>query len=115
MLTKTRIKTKFSYNWNGKLNKGQGVRAFTTIRLHNPNKYFVGAVHEIILKEKELGEAEIKHVKTMYLDQLDAYTAWLDTGYDAGKTRETIRRMYQNKPEVGPNPLVDVSLMVWLP
>lgn len=115
MLDTTRTKTKFSYNWNGKLNKGQGVRAFTTIRLHNPNKYFVGAVHDISLKEKELGSAEIKHVKTMPLESLDAYTCWLDTGYDAATTRETIRRMYKNNSNVGPNPLVDVSLMVWLP
>lgn len=113
MHTITRTKTKFSYNWNGKLNKGQ-VRAFTTIRLHNPNKYFVGAVHEISLKDKELGEAEIKHVKTMPLEQLDSYTCWLDTGYDAGTTRDLIRKMYK-KLNIGPNPMVDISLMVWLP
>ena len=114
MLT-TAFKTSFVYNWNGKLNKESGVKAFTTIRLHNPSRYFVGAVHEIDLKKNEIGTAKVQHVKTMPLEQLDAYTCWLDTGYNAGTTRETIRRMYKNKPEVGSNPLVDVVLMVWLP
>ncbi len=105
-------KTSFSRNWNGKLSKGNGVRAFTTIRLHNPKKYFQGAIHSITLKGEELGDAKVEHVKTIMLSKIDSYTAWLDTGYNAEGTRTMLKNMYKN---IGLEDdfLVDVVLMIY--
>ena len=105
-------KTSFSRNWNGKLSKGNGARAFTTIRLHNPQKYWVGAIHAISLKGEDLGDAKIEQVKTILVSKIDSYTAWLDTGYNADATRTMLKNMYKN---VGLDDdfLVDVVLMIW--
>lgn len=102
------IITKFSYNWNNKLD----CNFFTTIRLHNPKKYWVGSTHRIFLKENDLGTAKIVQVKTVRLEEIDSFTASLDTGYNAAQTRALFRKMY--KLDSTENPLVDISLMSWV-
>lgn len=41
---------RFSYNWNNKLN----CKAFTTIRLHSPERYFLGAKFNVYLNGKPI-------------------------------------------------------------
>lgn len=78
----------FSQNWNN--NRGFGGKlenmAFSTLRLYNPDKYKVGAIHQVILKKKggvvtDYGRAEIVVVKKIFGHQLDTCIALLDTGY----------------------------------
>jgi hypothetical protein len=103
------ITTRFSYNWNNKLDCKI---FFTTIRIHNPQKYWVGSTHRIFLKEEDLGTAKIVQVKTIRLEEIDSFTASLDTGYNAAQTRTLFRKMY--KLDSTENPLVDISLMAWV-
>lgn len=101
--------TKFSYNWNNKLDCKN---FFTTIRLHNPKKYWINAIHRIFLKEVDLGTAKIAQIRTIRLDEIDAFTASLDTGYNAAQTRSLFRKMYGL--QATENPQVDVILMNWV-
>ena len=83
---------KFSTNWNNKLNN----KAFTTIRLANCNKYKLNRQYAIILKDKELGTATIKDIKTLSVNHLGLYTCYLDTGYNREETINIIKKMYPN-------------------
>lgn len=69
----------FTYNWNNKLN----CRNFTTIRLHNPKKYYKGASLRITLQGRHKGYARIVDVKQFTLNQLNDYVSLLDIGYTA--------------------------------
>ncbi len=82
----------FSYNWNGKLNN----KAFTTIRLHNPNKYKVGNKYDIELKNQPKGIAQLKEKRVLSLNQLNEFVCYLDTGYSKAETISIIKRMYKN-------------------
>ena len=53
----------FSYNWNNKL----GRKAFTTIRLYNPNKYKIGETYNINLKKECIGAGKIIAIKNFML------------------------------------------------
>jgi hypothetical protein len=102
---------RFSYNWNKKLD----CKAFTTIRLNN-QKYKIGEVYEIILEEKNkelqyLGTAMIEHIKTIWKSEMDLFTAFLDTGYNANQTKALIDKMYKLN---GKDIRVDVILLIWV-
>lgn len=83
---------KFSYNWNNKLD----CKAFTTIRIENPNKYKVGHLYYIKLKEEHKGNAACVAIKSFFLKDLNDFIAHLDTGYDRFECEKIIRRMYPN-------------------
>jgi hypothetical protein len=82
---------KFSNNWNGKL----FCDSFTTLRLHNLSKYFVGNEFQCFLKKAELGLVKVMEVRTIYLHQLNDFICYLDTGYNTAKTIEIINEMYK--------------------
>jgi hypothetical protein len=86
----------FTYNWNHKLDCDN----FTTIRLFNDKRYYVGARYEIILRQGSRqvnkGPAEIMAVKHILLAELDEFAARLDTGYSLLQTREIIKTIYKN-------------------
>lgn len=84
-------KLTFSQNWNGKLD----CTCFTTLRLRNDKKYFVGKQFEIWLKQEYKGRAQIVDIKYLLLDQISDWIARLDTGYNAEKCKDIIRTMYQ--------------------
>jgi hypothetical protein len=81
---------KFTQNWNNKLNN----KAFTTIRLHNPNKYIIGRLYNIELKGVVIGEAVLKNKRTLTMSQLNDFICYLDTGYNLGQTISILERMY---------------------
>jgi uncharacterized protein YqfB (UPF0267 family) len=89
---------RFSTNWNNKLT---AFKAFTTIRLYNPNKYKIGETFEIFLtKGKEdhfMGYADIEDIKLFKLDQLSPYMSYLDTGYSVDECKKIIQTMYKNR------------------
>jgi len=86
----------FNHNWNGKLN----CEFFTTIRLWNEKKYFVGAKFRHLIKEKFKGHVEVVGVKKIYIHQINDWMAWMDTGYSAKTTQDIIRKMYKNRPTI---------------
>lgn len=85
----------FTYNWNNKLN----CKAFTSIRISD--YYTVGYQYKVTLKSgkesTELGTAIVVSVREFWLDQLNEFISYLDTGYDVDQCREVILRMH---PEV---------------
>jgi hypothetical protein len=83
----------FSYNWNMKLS----CNCFTTIRLHNPARYVEGNVFKVTLNSQIFGIYRVASVKTIQLSQINDWMAYMDTGYDAAKTRDIFRDMYKNK------------------
>lgn len=80
----------FSFNWNNKLDN----KAFTTIRLHNPNKYRQGLIYRIELKGEFKGRAEMKIISTFRAGQLNEITCYLDTGYNKRETLGILQKMY---------------------
>ena len=88
--------TKFTTNWNKKLNCDY----FTTLRLRNPEKYKIGARHKIKLLERgilrDYGTAEIIDVKNIRLHQLNTFICGLDTGYSVDETKQLLHTMYKN-------------------
>lgn len=84
----------FSKNWNGKLNCDY----FTTIRLANRAKYYLGARGMVRLDGKPKGMATVIQCKTFLLMDLNEFTARIDTGLSQADCAEMIRLMYKNKP-----------------
>lgn len=100
----------FSTNWNNKLN----CQCFTTIRLHNPKKYFIGAVFRVFLKGFLKGRAEVVGVKICTLKDINEYVARLDTGYSAAECRKIIQTMYKGKPIVWERQLLNFCLLRYI-
>ena len=83
---------KFSYNWNNKLN----CLCFSTIRIRNDRKYYVGAKKIIQLKGEQKGVVTIVSVSYFTIDKLTEAVSRLDTGYSIDKCRDIIKTMYKN-------------------
>lgn len=83
----------FAYNWNNKIN----CKVFTTLRLHNENKYFIGNKFEIHLKKQFVKKVEVISVKAIFLTQINDFIAGIDTGYSTEECRDIIYKMYKNK------------------
>jgi hypothetical protein len=81
---------KFSTNWNNKLY----CDVFTTIRLHNPQKYETGRLYEIMLNGNKHSLAICIRLYTLTEEQLSDYVCLLDTGYDRKETLAIIYKMY---------------------
>jgi hypothetical protein len=84
---------KFSYNWNNKLDG----HAFSTIRLRNDMKYYVGAKKTVYLKDELKGTATVVYVTHILIAQINEAIARLDTGYPAEECKNIIKTMYKNK------------------
>lgn len=80
----------FSHNWNNKL----GCDCFTTIRLHNPQKYKVKQVYHILLNDNLIKEAIILDIKTISFSQINNFIAYLDTGLSVEECKGLLKRMY---------------------
>lgn len=98
----------FTQNWNGKLN----CDSFTTMRLHNPVKYCVGASKQIYLKGVWKGNAKIIDVRRIHLSDINQFTAKLDTGLPPEDCRRLIRALYKNRPGINWDAqLIDLCLL----
>lgn len=84
----------FNYNWNNKL---ASLKAFTTLRLRNDNRFREGETYRIKVKGKFLCYAEILHIKNFLLKDINDFIAYLDTGYSAEECRKMIMTMYKNR------------------
>ena len=81
----------FSYNWNNKLDN----KAFTTLRF--TDRFKVGDRVEIHLKNKLHSVGEVIGKKEFFIQHINDYIAYLDTGYDKDECIKIIHRMYKNK------------------
>ena len=86
----------FSTNWNGKLN----CTAFSTLRLRDDRKYYVGAKKIVRLKEVHKGMATVVSISYFTIDKINEAIARLDTGYSAEECRKIIMSMYKNRPTI---------------
>lgn len=79
----------FSTNWNRKLN----CEYYTTIRLFS-SKYKVGNSYTIFQVEKYLHQAKAVHITVIKLADITDPMAYVDTGYNAEKTKAIFKKMY---------------------
>jgi hypothetical protein len=100
---------KFSQNWNNKLSN----KAFTTLRLHNPNKYRRGQYYKIESGGQLRGIAGIKEIRTFRLASLNDFVSYLDTGYSTAETKQLLQRMYKAKNINWDTQLLDFCLLVY--
>ena len=100
---------RFSYNWNNKLTN----KAFTTIRLHNPNKYKRNGLYKIECNGKATGIAKIKDIRTFPLASLNDFITYLDTGYNVAETVKLLQTMYKNKSVQWETQKLDFCLLVY--
>ncbi len=99
---------KFSYNWNNKLDN----KAFTTIRIHNEQKYVTGREFIIELRGIKKGIATLQEKRVFKIDQLNEFMSFVDTGYNRGETIGILARMYKGKDIQ--NTFFDLCLLVYV-
>ncbi len=104
---------KFSYNWNNKLSG----KAFTTLRLKNCQKYQIGKTYEIHLKCGKDGYrffcyALIVDIKDYFINDINDYVAYIDTGYSSEECRQMMRTMYKNVVKDWSKQLISFILLV---
>lgn len=80
----------FSYNWNHKLD----CNVFTTLRLSD--RFKIGEYVNVECKSLKF-VAQIIDKKTIMLNQINNFVAYLDTGYSVDECRNLLRKMYKNK------------------
>jgi hypothetical protein len=89
--------TKFTCNWNKKL----GCDFFTTLRLHNPEKYLPGNKHKILLQEngvwRDYGMAEVVSVRILRLHQFNEFICGLDSGCTVDETKNILYNLYKER------------------
>lgn len=86
-------KLTFSTNWNNKLE----CKCFSTIRIYNPSKHFRGNQFDVFLQRKYKGKVVVLGVIKTYLDKLNDYVCYLDTGYNKAETIDLFKKIYKSK------------------
>ena len=86
----------FSSHWNNKLSCDY----FSTIRLHNANRFKVGNYFKIFVKEKSglrhIAPARVVSIAHYKAIDLPEHACYLDTGYGKEETINIIKNMYKN-------------------
>lgn len=85
-------KLTFTHNWNNKLD----CVAFTTLRLRNDRKYYIGGEVEVLEKHFSRGAYKIVDIKHFKIFQINEFMARVDTGYSRERCIEVIQTMYKN-------------------
>lgn len=98
----------FSYNFNNKLS----CRAFTTLRLADESRFKIGNQFLVADKKTEYGLFEVRDVKTLRLEDINAWISYIDTGYDQTTCKEMIRTMYKAKQIDWSTQLLNFVLLV---
>ena len=82
----------FVKNWNGKL--FDEVIYFTTIRLYNLSKYYVGNTFEVYLKEDQIGHAKVVNVRTLMLHEVNDFISGIDAGFSVDEFKALMKKFY---------------------
>lgn len=81
----------FSSNWNNKLS----CKCFTTFRMYNPTKYYVGARFNVQHGGRFIKMVEVIDVKKLKLSEVNEWIARIDTGYSREEFINIVRTMYK--------------------
>lgn len=87
-MEQTRRKLSFSTNWNNKLD----CKAFTTLRLYDGFK--VGEILDIDFRNEHIKQVEVIGKKPVYINQINDYIAYLDTGYSREECIGILKKMH---------------------
>ncbi len=101
--------TNFSKSWGGKLIPDY----FGTGRLRDDDKYYLGAVHDIILDGVNIGTAKIVAAKTFRLDGVRDVFSFLDANMNAAKFCGMMQTMYKNHLKDGVKPSTEFVHVVY--
>ncbi|MFZ4402100.1 MAG: hypothetical protein ACOYO1_18870 [Bacteroidales bacterium] len=96
----------FNTNWNNKLQ----CNYFTSIRLHNKNR-FEGLKVMIQLKNECIHTETIVKIENCTLSQIGDRTAYLDTGYNRDGFVSIFHTMYKNKNIDWDKQILDVLMI----
>ena len=80
----------FSENWNNKL---AGAKYFTTIRIHNPRKYYPGALLEVKWNNTSF-QAKVESILTKKLSEYSKHELCVDTGYELEEAIGLFKKFY---------------------
>lgn len=83
-------KINFSKNYDDKLSRG----IFTTIRLHNSDKYQQYENYEISLDYNKIFDAEIVFIEQCTINDLRENIARFDTGLSLEDTKKLLKEIY---------------------
>lgn len=87
----TTFDIKFSTNWAGKLNAD----VFSTLRIHNHHKHFVGNKAHVKFKDTQF-TAEVIEVTLAQIEKLPNFVFLLDTGYSKEEAIKMFKNMYKH-------------------
>ena len=92
-----KLVTRFSKIYTGKLFP----EYFPTVRMPNPDKYFVGALHDIVVDDVLIGTAKIVAFRSFQFKLIRDPLSLLDGGMYTPQYAAMIKRMYNGKIEGG--------------
>lgn len=82
--------TKFSKSWGGKLFPDY----FGTVRLQDEEKYFVGAIHDILLDGVNMGTAKVVATRSFTFIAIRDSLSFLDIGMSAARFSGFLKNEY---------------------
>jgi len=86
----------FSKNWNNKLDANY----FTTIRVHNPEKYKVGSLFNVqLIKNEKMIKSffvKVESIKVKKLNEFTDYELSVDTGLPGDQAFKLLKSFYPN-------------------
>jgi hypothetical protein len=102
----------FNQHWNGSYEHSKyNNNYFTTLRLHNPNKYKLNEVYNINDRHKTIKQACIIKLVQKTAVALSDMFFYLDTGYSKEKSLQIIKTMYRFSNEEMQTKIFDVILL----
>lgn len=101
--------TSFSSNYNGKLLLDK----FSTIRLHNSDRYYINACHLICLNKNKIGVAKIVAIKQIPYSSIDDTISFIDSNCNANYLRGMFSNFYPSI-NFNVNTLFDYIVYAWI-
>ena len=74
---------------------------FGTVRIHNPNEYYLGAKHKIWLDNQEIGEATVLAVRSFTFNTLRTPITLLDGNLEVNLYAANFKRLYNHEVKGG--------------
>jgi hypothetical protein len=102
----------FNSPWNGNsLHSKIHCNYFTTIRIHNSDKYVLNKKYVITYKDKSIKMAQIIKIRQATLSTLSELYFYLDCGYSKENSIKMFETMYRLKPGQVDTLVFDVILL----
>jgi hypothetical protein len=83
----------FANNYNNKLRAD----CYTTIRLYNPKKFFIGKRFNILLEKRKIHTAEVVAVTETTMGRISEAMAFVDAGMDKTEFTKLFTKLYEDK------------------